>query len=101
MFATSGDSVPQLDAGSQSGYLQSVRVHVANQLRFGLFIDVLNFIRISPNLRNTVYCTALRVGGATEWHFMQARFLKARSVSEKDLLMTALGCTRLPWLLIR
>lgn len=57
--------------------------------------------RISPNLRNTVYCTAVRVGGAEQWHFIRERFAHARSGSERDLLLTALGCTRLPWLLIR
>lgn len=56
---------------------------------------------ISPNLKMVVYCTAIRVGGQTEWDFAWQRYLETNVGSEKDLLLHALGCTRETWLLIR
>nr|XP_034185647.1 aminopeptidase Ey [Osmia lignaria]XP_034185648.1 aminopeptidase Ey [Osmia lignaria]XP_034185650.1 aminopeptidase Ey [Osmia lignaria] len=56
---------------------------------------------ISPNLKSVVYCTAIRVGGQTEWDFAWRRYLETNVGSEKDLLLHALGCTRETWLLSR
>ncbi|XP_075230574.1 aminopeptidase N-like [Lycorma delicatula] len=56
---------------------------------------------ISPNLKATVYCTALRVGGQAEWDFAWQRYLKSNVGSEKSLLLNAMGCTREPWMLTR
>ncbi|KAJ8681952.1 hypothetical protein QAD02_017744 [Eretmocerus hayati] len=56
---------------------------------------------ISPNLKSVVYCTAVKVGGEAEWQFMWQRYLKSNVGSEKDLLMSALGCSREVWLLSR
>ncbi|XP_012148075.1 suppressor of ER stress-induced death [Megachile rotundata] len=56
---------------------------------------------ISPNLKTVVYCTAIRVGGQTEWNFAWQRYLETNVGSEKDLLLHALGCTRETWLLSR
>lgn len=56
---------------------------------------------ISPNLKTVVYCTAIRMGGEAEWHFMWQRYLETNVGSEKDLLLWALGCTRETWLLSR
>lgn len=56
---------------------------------------------ISPNLKSVVYCTAIRLGGESEWQFMWERYLEANVGSEKDLLLQALGCTRETWLLSR
>lgn len=57
--------------------------------------------KIEPNLRKIVYCTALREGGKVEWNFAYKKFLETRSLSEKIILLDALGCTKLPWLLSR
>ena len=57
--------------------------------------------RISPNLKSVVYCTAIRVGGQSEWEFAWQRYLASNVGSEKDLLLAALGCTRETWLLSR
>ncbi|XP_018306529.1 aminopeptidase N isoform X2 [Mycetomoellerius zeteki] len=56
---------------------------------------------ISPNLRRVVYCTAIRVGGQSEWEFAWQRYLGTNVGSEKDLLLQALACTREIWLLNR
>ncbi|XP_066591926.1 aminopeptidase N [Prorops nasuta] len=56
---------------------------------------------ISPNLKSVVYCTAIRVGGQTEWEFAWQRFLETNVGTEKDLLLHALGCTREAWILNR
>lgn len=56
---------------------------------------------ISPNLKSVVYCTAIRVGGPAEWDFTWQRYLESNVGSEKDLLLSALGCTRETWLLSR
>ncbi|GLG93866.1 Uncharacterized protein GBIM_01196 [Gryllus bimaculatus] len=56
---------------------------------------------ISPNLKNVVYCTALRVGGQEEWDFAWQRYLAANVGSERDLLLGALGCSRETWILSR
>ena len=57
--------------------------------------------RISPNLKNIVYCTAIRFGSDKEWEFAWDRFQKTTISSEKELLLSALGCSREPWILMR
>jgi len=57
--------------------------------------------RIASNLRNVVYCTAIRVGGQSEWEFAWQRYLGTNVGSEKKLLLRALACTREIWLLYR
>ncbi|XP_011497365.1 PREDICTED: aminopeptidase N [Ceratosolen solmsi marchali] len=56
---------------------------------------------ISPNLKSIIYCTAIRMGGESDWNFMWQQYLKSNVGSEKDLLLQALGCTRETWLLSR
>ncbi|KAG4068421.1 hypothetical protein HA402_007941 [Bradysia odoriphaga] len=56
---------------------------------------------ISPNIRSVVYCTAIKHGDQVEWEFAWERFQKTSVSSEKELLLTALGCTRETWLLNR
>ncbi|KAI4900769.1 hypothetical protein NFI96_020316, partial [Prochilodus magdalenae] len=52
------------------------------------------FIRIHPNLRSTVYCSAVAAGGAKEWDFGWEMFQNASIASEADKLMSALACTK-------
>lgn len=59
------------------------------------------FFRISPNLKNMVYCTAVKYGAEMEWEFLYERFLKATVSSEKEIILSALGCSREPWILRR
>ncbi|XP_064191653.1 aminopeptidase N-like [Anguilla rostrata] len=56
---------------------------------------------IHPNLRTTVYCSAIAAGGAEEWDFGWKMFKTATIATEADKLMYALACTKQPWLLKR
>ncbi|KAM6950436.1 aminopeptidase Ey-like [Lycodopsis pacificus] len=56
---------------------------------------------ISPNLKYTVYCSAIAVGGVEEWDFAWSMFKNTTIATEADKLMSALSCTRQPWLLNR
>ncbi|KAM3870229.1 aminopeptidase N-like [Diretmus argenteus] len=56
---------------------------------------------IHPNLRSTVYCSAIAAGGAAEWEFAWSEFQSASIAIEADKLRYALACTREPWLLNR
>lgn len=57
--------------------------------------------RISPNIRTVVYCTAIRQGDQQEWDFAWDRFQKTSVSSEKEILLSALGCSRETWILAR
>ncbi|XP_063912538.1 aminopeptidase N-like isoform X2 [Zophobas morio] len=56
---------------------------------------------IPPNIRDVVYCTAIRQGNEAEWQFAFNRYLNTTSVTEKNVLLDALGCTTRKWLLSR
>ncbi|XP_068157458.1 aminopeptidase N [Drosophila tropicalis] len=56
---------------------------------------------IGPNLRGVVYCTAIQYGTEYEWDFAFERYLRTSLSGEKELLLTALGCSKEPWLLYR
>lgn len=56
---------------------------------------------ISVNLKSTVYCNAIAAGGVEEWDFAWKMYKGATIASEADKLMSALSCTREPWLLNR
>lgn len=57
--------------------------------------------RISPNLRTTVYCSAIAEGGVVEWDFAWGMYRNATIASEAEKLLYALSCTKQPWLLNR
>ena len=57
--------------------------------------------RISNNLKTTVYCTAIREGGESEWEFGWEQYIKTTDPFEKDKWLDALGCSRYPWILNR
>ncbi|XP_045079322.1 aminopeptidase N-like [Coregonus clupeaformis] len=54
---------------------------------------------IHPNLRTTVYCSAISAGEAAEWEFGWEQFEAASIAIEADKLRSALACTKQPWLL--
>ncbi|VEN41546.1 unnamed protein product [Callosobruchus maculatus] len=56
---------------------------------------------IHPEVRSTVYCTAIREGGDIEWKWAYRRYLDTPSISEKNIILDALGCTKEKWLLSR
>lgn len=79
-----------------------VFLHSKNFSRSARFIP--NFTQtssISPNLKNMVYCTAVKYGNEMEWEFLYDRFLKATVSSEKETILSALGCSRETWILRR
>ncbi|XP_055618476.1 aminopeptidase N [Toxorhynchites rutilus septentrionalis] len=56
---------------------------------------------VSPNLKNVVYCTAIKYGDQAEWEFAWDRFQKTTIPSEKETILSALGCSRETWILTR
>ncbi|XP_042234819.1 aminopeptidase N-like [Homarus americanus] len=60
-----------------------------------------NQSNISPNLKNTVYCTAIATGGVEEWNFGWNQYLKSNVGTEKATLLAALGCSKKIWILSR
>ncbi|XP_076980301.1 aminopeptidase N [Tamandua tetradactyla] len=56
---------------------------------------------INPNLRSTVYCNAIALGGEKEWDFAWDQFRKATLVNEADKLRAALACSTQVWILNR
>ncbi|XP_038556676.1 aminopeptidase N-like [Micropterus salmoides] len=56
---------------------------------------------IHPNLKTTVYCSAIAFGGVKEWDFAWRMFKNATLASEASRLRSAMACTKAPWLLNR
>nr|XP_046263621.1 aminopeptidase N-like [Scatophagus argus] len=56
---------------------------------------------IHPNLKSTVYCSAIAFGGVEEWDFAWGMFKNATLASEASRLRSAMACTKVPWLLNR
>lgn len=56
---------------------------------------------ISANLKSTVYCYAIAEGGEEEWNFAWHRYLESNVASEKNRLLSAMGCTKHVWILSR
>ncbi|XP_064551050.1 aminopeptidase Ey-like [Drosophila montana] len=53
------------------------------------------------NLRQTVYCTAIRHGNDADWQFLWTRYKNSNVAAEKRTMLFSLGCTREVWLLQR
>lgn len=58
-------------------------------------------VRIHPNLRSAVYCSAMAAGDEEEWEFGWSQFKNATVASEASKLMSALACTSKTQLLER
>uniref|UniRef100_A0A3P9I692 Aminopeptidase n=1 Tax=Oryzias latipes TaxID=8090 RepID=A0A3P9I692_ORYLA len=56
---------------------------------------------IHPNLRSTVYCHGVALGGVEEWDFTWRMCRNATLGSEAMKLRSALACSKTPWLLNR
>ncbi|KRT82229.1 Peptidase [Oryctes borbonicus] len=85
----------------QLGKLECVQESLKqfNKWQFTINPDKENVI--SPNLRGIVYCNAIKSGSQSEWDFAWQRYLNTDVGSEKELLMSGLGCSREPWILYR
>ncbi|KAL3885524.1 hypothetical protein ACJMK2_025576 [Sinanodonta woodiana] len=58
-----------------------------------------NINSIDADLKSTIYCTAVREGGADEWDFALAQYRKSPVAAEKSNLLSAMACTREVWIL--
>uniref|UniRef100_A0A803SKM2 Aminopeptidase n=1 Tax=Anolis carolinensis TaxID=28377 RepID=A0A803SKM2_ANOCA len=56
---------------------------------------------IAPNLRSSIYCSAIRTGDEAAWDFAWQMFRNATVVSEADKLRSALACSQETWILQR
>lgn len=48
-----------------------------------------------------MYCTSIEAGSDKEWDFAYERYKNSKVPSEKETLLTALGCSKEPWILAR
>lgn len=62
---------------------------------------VRSFFRIPKDLRQVVYCQALKVGGEKYWEFLWERYQKSNAATEQQLILSSLGCVQELWLLQR
>jgi len=56
---------------------------------------------IPTDIRSTVYCTAIQHGGRAEWDFAYRQYRSSNMAAEKDRLLHAMACSRVPWILSR
>ncbi|XP_066252731.1 aminopeptidase N-like isoform X1 [Euwallacea similis] len=77
----------------ESKCVHDSRTHLRNWMAKGKTVP--------PNIRSVVYCTAIREGSEIEWNFVYDKYLGTTSPTEKNILLDALGCTKLKWLLSR
>ncbi|KRK04209.1 aminopeptidase Ey isoform X3 [Drosophila yakuba] len=53
------------------------------------------------NLRSTVYCTALGQGSEEDWDFLWSRYKKSNVGSDRQTILSTLGCSKAVWILQR
>lgn len=56
-------------------------------------------VEFHQNVRNVLYCAALRSGSSNDFDFVWDRMLSTEDDSMRNLLMSALGCSTAPRLL--
>uniref|UniRef100_A0A6M2DWG5 Aminopeptidase n=1 Tax=Xenopsylla cheopis TaxID=163159 RepID=A0A6M2DWG5_XENCH len=56
---------------------------------------------IAPDVRLPVYCAGIKQGNVEEWDFAFKMFKSSNVPSEKMTLLSAMGCSRDPWILAR
>ncbi|KAJ8921412.1 hypothetical protein NQ315_003030 [Exocentrus adspersus] len=49
---------------------------------------------IPKDLRGVVYCTTLKHGGEAEWEFLWKHYKNSNVATEKNTILSALGCTK-------
>lgn len=64
-------------------------------------ISIINllYFRVKPNLKETIYCAAITEGSFQEWYYAYEQYKQTLSASEKELILSSMGCTSKPWLL--
>ncbi|XP_039490657.1 aminopeptidase N isoform X1 [Drosophila santomea] len=53
------------------------------------------------NLRSTVYCIALGQGSEEDWDFLWSRYKKSNVGSDRQTILSTLGCSKAVWILQR
>ncbi|KAJ8967081.1 hypothetical protein NQ314_003093 [Rhamnusium bicolor] len=56
---------------------------------------------IPKDLRGVVYCTSLKHGGEDEWDFLWKKYQNSNVATEKNTILSALGCSSEIWILSR
>ncbi|XP_057659447.1 aminopeptidase N-like [Diorhabda carinulata] len=56
---------------------------------------------IPKDLRGAVYCTSLKHGGESEWELLWKKYQNSNVATEKNSILSTLGCTEEIWLLSR
>lgn len=56
-------------------------------------------VEFHQNVRNVLYCAALRSGNSNDFNFVWNRMLSTEDGVDRNLLMSALGCSTIPRLL--
>ncbi|XP_069952144.1 aminopeptidase N isoform X2 [Cherax quadricarinatus] len=56
---------------------------------------------VSPNLKSIVYCTAIAAGDEEEWNFGWNQYLNSNVGSDKEVILSSLGCSKKIWILSR
>lgn len=57
--------------------------------------------KIPTNVRPSVYCTAIYHGAEKEWDFIFNLYKKEQNANERNTMLSALTCSRIPWILSR
>lgn len=63
-------------------------------IKICVFILITDYFRVTPNLREHVYCNALRHGSDAEYDFLWNKHETTNVVNEKVIILGALGCTK-------
>jgi len=82
------------------GYNQVECVQKSREL-FNEFMRDPSVNKIPPNVRPSVYCTAISHGDELEWDFIFNLYLKEQNANERNNMLSALTCSRVPWILAR
>ena len=59
------------------------------------------FYSINSDLKSVVYSAGIAFGGEKEWNYLWNVYQTTNDTAEKDLCLSALANTRIPWLLGR
>ncbi len=57
--------------------------------------------RTNVDLKDAMYCTAIRKGGEREWDFLWTQYLESNVGGEKSTMRFALSCSKELWILNR
>ena len=57
--------------------------------------------RVDADLKSVVYPVGIAYGGEEEWEFVWEQYLSSSDPYEKRLFLSALGKSRIPWILSR